>query len=230
MVSQSAYDGIWDTADADLERSAIGDILSDKLTDFNFSLSRSGSRHLDEGSFGADASIDTREMHHRVAVRERHIGVDLGDNAVGAFYSRASHIAGDSEADIALLIGERAIKQDYIDGPIILTDEARHLTEETWGGGAITLIDPIAESIIDEERIDIEHILILRAAKRRLATADAKAGIDGYIPEFGATIGEGKFEFFGCGGRALEIDIIAILDDTNRLLSRDELNIMIRHK
>ena len=199
------------------------------MTDPDFRLGGRGRRHFNQGCFGAYAGIDAREMDHRVAIREGHIGVDLRDNAVGTFDSRASHVAGDAEAYIPLLIGERAIKQGNIDRPIILTDESRHLAEETGGGGSITLIDPIAERIINEERIDIEGILILGAAKRGLATADAEACIDGYILEFGATIGEGKFEFFGGGGRALEIDKIATLDDTDSLLSRDELNIMIRH-
>ena len=162
-------------------------------------------------------------MHNRVAVAERHVRVDLRYDGFRALHGRCGKVGRNAEAYISFVVGTRAVQQDHVDRPCAVAEQRRYLAEEPGGCRPVAFGNPFAHIVRNEACVDNERILVFRLAIGGFTVGYRKARIQHYPAKLVAAPCHGGYKCFRNGCAALDIYVVAALNQFYGFVSRHEI-------
>ena len=174
MIAQGREYRVGDAAHADLEGRTVGNQLGDVAADLAVDFAGLGGRKLHQRFIDFDGGREFRDVDQRIAVGERHVGVDLGDNDLRTFGGRNREVGRGAEAAIAVRIGARTVQQRYVDRDDPLAEKPRDLAQKSRDGLSVPLSDPVAHGVRHEEAIYEETVFVFGLAVGRFLPSDGE--------------------------------------------------------
>ena len=123
LLLQEEQNSVGDGADAQLEGVAVLDELGHVLADSTLHLGDPGGSQLDDGGVQLHQAADLGHVEEAVPQGAGHVPVHLGDDQVRGLRRALGVVHGHAQADIAVLVGGRALEHGHI-GPQLLPQNA----------------------------------------------------------------------------------------------------------
>ena len=215
--SQSGKYGIGDAADPDLQRRAVGNLFGDITSYFLLLFIGNGYRQRNQRFVYFHTCVDPGNMNQRIAIRERHLLIDLGYDHPRTFDCRNSQIGRDTITAIPLFVGGRDIQEGNVERHKSIPEERGYFAQETRNALPFASSDSVAHTVGNEETDREKRFAILTPAIRGFAPSDSKTGIDFHAPQLSRPISQSIAQYFGNGGTALYIYAVVRLDQLHRI-------------
>ena len=211
VVERPQY-GVGNAAYANLECGAVGDVLGYMVADGNLVGGGLRCGNLYQRVVDGHGGSQPRDVYHRVAVAEGHVGVYLRNHCLGTLYRRGGEVGRYTEAYIAVGIRHRAVYKRDIHRTYALAEKGRHLAEKPGDDAPVAFAYPAPHGVGNEETVHQERFPELRAAVGSFAFGDCESHIDRDIAKFAAAPRHGGDKGFRDGGAALYKHMIAAFD------------------
>ena len=209
VIFQRSQHGIRDSADADLQRGAVGDHLGDVAPDAELGLGRHGRRNLDQRRIDLHGCGEARRVDDGIAVGEGHGTVDLCDDDPGALHGRNRQVGRDAERAVTFGIRGRNVDQCHVQWNRAVAEQPRDLAQEGRNRLSVSVGEPAADVVGDEEAVDEERFAEFGTAVGSVVSPHGEGRVELHAVQLPAAFGQGGNQHFGNRRAALNVDALA---------------------
>jgi len=166
---QGTRHGLRRVAKAELERRTIIDKLRRVAPDPAVALVEFRRLHLRQVRFLFDEPVDVAHRNEAVAMRARHLRVDLCDHRARRFHRRLDHIHAHAQRALAVLVRRAHLDQGHIDRQWAFRKQGGHFRQGTRRVIRRPALDRLTQRTRQEKRVGPQHLVVARVDPRCLA-------------------------------------------------------------